>query len=269
MNVIEGGKQEGTYRVTLFEDNKLVYPSLWMEVFIVGDAMEQRAFAEMFIRASCTRAVSIEKADLVVFTGGEDVNPALYGEEPHGTTRFNLQRDLDDIQAYKKCLELGIPMFGVCRGAQFLHVMNGGKLYQHVDGHYGDHNIWDLKTKRAIGKTSSVHHQACIPNRDGGMEIIADTMGKSKERWKNKLEKSVGTNADVEAFFYRDTCCFGVQGHPEYKGYNLYMQWTLQQLYDLIGCNPDIELRDGARRLKQSFIEERDARVTNKIKELN
>lgn len=254
--------------ITLIRDTNLVMPELWMEVYVEGDEYEQAAFAEMFVRAKCTKAKSPEEADLVVFTGGPDVNPIYYDEEKHFTTSFNAKRDESDLKLYEKCLNQGIPMFGVCRGAQFLHVMNGGKLYQDIDGHTGDHQIWDTRQKRIVGRTSSVHHQACIPNPGGGMEILADCF-KSTERWLNPSRKRTGNEFDVEAFWYRDTCCLGVQGHPEYKGYFSYLQWTLQQINDLILENPDTEVRGRVRRLKGSILEQRNAEWAEKLKVMN
>ena len=256
---------EPAYKVTLIRDTALVFPELWCEVFIEEDDSEgqQRAFAEMFVRGRCTKAVSPAASDLVVFTGGSDVNPAYYGEEPHKTTHFNTARDEANIKLYNFCLQEGIPMFGVCRGAQFLHVMNGGKLFQDVDNHVGDHSIFDVRTKTHIPKVSSVHHQACIADPALGMEVLA-TSAVANSRWKNPTVEVKGTMADVEAFFYRDTCCLGVQGHPEYRGYHQFLQWTLEQISELIVLNPDLELKGKVRRIKDDVLAQRDAKWATK-----
>lgn len=260
------------HRVTLHKDPVLEYPEFWLEVFIADDSLaEQIAFAEMFVRARCTRAPSPLEADLVVFTGGPDVNPIFYGETPHPTTKWDTRRDEADIKIYEQCYNAGIPMFGVCRGAQFLHVMNGGKLWQDVDGHVGDHTLWDVKTRHMVQKISSVHHQMCRPNPEGGMILLADSM-KARNRWGNESEHVTGTHPDVEAFFYRDTHCLGVQGHPEYRGYHEFMKWTLDQINEYIVCSPDTELQGEGRkyrRLKKSFLEERYATQQKKLEEMN
>src|SRR3546814_18138869 len=55
-------------------------------------------------------------------------------------------------------------MFGICRGAQFLHVMNKGALWQHVEGHAGpDHYIYDLNDDCLVIATS-LHHQMLALN---------------------------------------------------------------------------------------------------------
>src|SRR3546814_5523779 len=102
-----------------------------------------------------------EEADLVVFVGGADVDPALYGAERHQTTFPDTDQDQRDMELFKTCYENGIPMLGVCRGAQFLNVMHGGKLYQDVDNHVGDHPIYDTQNKRVIHNVSSIHHKMC------------------------------------------------------------------------------------------------------------
>ena len=254
-----------TPKVTVMKDSQLVYPELYMEVFIQGDSYEQRAFAQMFSRSNCSKAESPDKADLVVFTGGSDVDPALYGELPHFTTRSNGARDDADIKLYDFCLERGIPMFGVCRGAQFLHVMNGGKLYQDIDHHNGNHNMWDLIDKKMLYKVSSVHHQSCIPGPEN-MLILANTH-KSKRRYRNHKDVSINsTEADVEAFFYSDTCCLGVQGHPEYRGYESFMRWTLEKIADYISNSVETEMRENNIRLKKDIMDKTMKKTTKTTK---
>lgn len=252
--------------VTIIKDTTTLFPELYLDVYVEGDLFEQRNFADMFVRSRCKKAVSPEKADLVVFTGGIDVNPALYGEVKHRSVAFDIKRDERDMEVYGYCLAEGIPMLGICRGAQFLHVMNGGKLYQDIDGHTGNHAIWDLRTATNIPKVSSVHHQSVRPNKENGMEVVA-TAREATKRWMNdkEFDAGMGAFADIEAFWYRDTACLGIQGHPEYKGYDKFLQWSLKQLEHYIGENPDLELRRygglSYRRMKKDLIAMRDGKL--------
>lgn len=239
---------------------------LWMEIYIEGDDFEKHAFSTMFLKAKCRMAKTPETADLVVFTGGVDVDPALYGEEKHWKTETpDHKRDARDMELYAKCFELGIPMFGVCRGAQFLHVMNGGKLYQHVNNHVGDHEMWALKSGNVKGyeriMVSSVHHQMCIKNEE--MVLLGDS-SKATERWINNKDKVEGSKLDVEAYFYPDTCCLGVQGHPEYSGYDQFLEWCIDQMDKFIFSSPETELRGRYRRLKQSVMDGRNVKLLSK-----
>lgn len=255
---------ETTHAVKVMADHALQFPDLYLSVFVVGDDWEQRAFAPMFSRALCHRAKFLEDADLVVFTGGPDVDPQLYGERAHKTTRFNPGRDDDDIAAYMKCLDLGIPMMGVCRGMQFLHVMNGGKLYQDIENHQGTHKLFDVHTKELIEKVSSVHHQSVIPQT--GMTLVATAIGaKCMRRAINPTVELSGLQLDVEALFYPETLCFGVQGHPEYSGYNAYTKWCLEKINEFVIINPDVEWVDKRRRLRPDLLAQRNAKVLETI----
>ena len=223
---------------TIMRDHDLEFPDLYIAIFVVPDwavSDDEARFARLFARSGCYRADTIEEADLVIFGGGSDVEPLLYGEDnthKHPMTFYNEARDAADAKIYLQARDQGTAMLGVCRGAQFLHVMNGGKLYQDIDGHQGPHAGWCIKEKCHIDKVSSVHHQSCMYNKEGGMEVLM-TGGRSSERWLNIDEKETGAKVDIEAFFYRDTGCFGVQGHPEYSGYNRYSQWVLEKVRDL------------------------------------
>lgn len=263
-------KEEGKHRVSIMKDHLLQYPSLGLEVFIAGDTIEEATFAEMFARSHCKQAKSIIEADLVVFTGGADVEPAYYGEKTHPKTHFLTNRDDYDIGIYVMCLENGIPMLGICRGAQFLAVMGGGKLYQDVDNHYGDHPIWDIKKKDRIDRASSVHHQ--MVRRFPEMDVVAvgtrnqqSGNGVSQNRWLNDKDHDIGSSSDVEAFVIRDTCCIGIQGHPEYSGYNYFTKWSLELVEDTILNNPDLALVQGNWRIKPELLAERQGKIQHKI----
>ncbi len=250
------------------QDTLIEFPDLWLDVYIAGDKTEERAFAPMFTRAACKRAASPDEADLVVFTGGPDVNPALYGEKSiHPQTHFSDVRDRNDIHLWEHCVKNGIPMMGVCRGAQFGHVMKGGKLFQHVPGHYSEHDMWDIKKHFSVGKVSSVHHQLVMPGHPE-MVLLGDTyIAQASEHFINANESLKTMKGDIEAFFYRDVCFFGVQGHPEYKGFTRFTKWTLDRINEFVMENPDVELsEDNFRRIKPELRV--NSEVSKALKEL-
>lgn len=248
---------KGERTVQIIKSDYIKFPELYMDVFVVSDdPYEHSAFAKMFVKAYCRKAETIDKADLVVFTGGEDLNPKLYHQKAHESVRWNDRRDKKDIEAYSKCYQEGIPMLGICRGAQFLHVMNGGELYQHVDHHTGDHRMYCTRQKKMIERVSSVHHQLVVENRM--MEVLGFVAGKSEERWVSPSQVEKGPNSDIEAFFYRDTCSIGIQGHPEYSGYDEFLEWTFDTLLNLIDYNPDLKLIDSFRRIPPDTLHMRE-----------
>lgn len=201
------------------------------KVFIVGDWGMLASVARMFIDNKWQIAKNIEEADLVQFTGGEDINPALYGEVPHPQCFFNNKRDTFEILVYKAAKELKKPMAGICRGGQFLNVMCGGSLWQHVNNHIGAnfihkvHNLFDNYEY----EVSSCHHQMMIPAVDAWVIDVAHE-STFKERMsdegkvKRKLMLQGIVEDDPETVFYWDNNCLCIQGHPEYKTSELYIK---------------------------------------------
>lgn len=210
------------------------YPNLGLDVFIQGNCFRQGAVA-MFAKAGCKAAISASTADLVVFLGGEDINPKLYGEHPIKGTYFNEARDVEDRGVYDLCVREGIPMFGICRGMQLIHALNGSKLYQDVMNHTSSHRIVDVTDEaNPLELTaSSMHHQMCIS--DGKQIPVAYAKGCLSQVYRS-AEKELSSNAvkELEAAYYPDIRAFCVQGHPEVGGYDLYTAWCLTKLADMM-----------------------------------
>lgn len=141
-------------------------------------------------------------------TGGYDIDPTLFGEEPHPKLGTILpERDTFEISIMKKMLELEKPILGVCRGSQTLNIALGGDMYQDIYAqisspllqhrqnapkYYGSHFVRVKEGSllhRLTGKTelrvNSRHHQAnrnvrnplqvCATASDGVIEAIEST----------------------------------------------------------------------------------------------
>lgn len=74
----------------------------------------------------------LEVLDGLIVIGGVDVDPAKYGAEPHPSSFWQPSRDSHDFALTRAALEVGLPLFAICRGAQVLNVALGGTLHQHV-----------------------------------------------------------------------------------------------------------------------------------------
>ena len=186
-----------------------------VNVFIIGHTVwEQNLFRNNGYRI----VYDVSAAHMVVWLGGEDISPALYGETPiKEVRRINLERDAQELKFWRQ--SQGKFKAGICRGGQLLNVLNGGKLWQHVEGHSGQHDMVDLSTGQII-RTSSVHHQAFIPTPEA--EIVATaTVSTLKENersiWRRAVQGSDGPDAvDYEVVYYPETRSLCFQGHPEY-----------------------------------------------------
>lgn len=194
----------------------------------------------LMAKAGFTKAWTVEEADVVVFTGGADVSPSLYGEKAISGVYSNDRRDEYEQKIYELCIKHNKTMFGICRGAQFLHVMNGGKLWQHVDSHAGrPHEMVDVHTGQTL-EVTSLHHQMLKMNEE--MLLIGTTDVQVAKTFKSEnLFVNVGYNKEkpsyemeVEAGAYLKTKCFFVQGHPEI-GSPEYQSWTMHQLFEFMG----------------------------------
>lgn len=190
-------------------------------VYIEGE--RDGSYHDMWRRWGWETVRDVDEAQVIQFTGGEDVDPALYDEVAHPQTYFSRHRDEQCIDLWQIALIKKISMVGICRGGQFLNVMNGGKMFQHCDGH----GIWDthgatiLETGVRVQVTST-HHQIMRPNRDKGIVLMeSEPLGTYKEHmshiWGSDWFVDDKPDADdVEAVFYPDTMSLCYQPHPEY-----------------------------------------------------
>jgi putative glutamine amidotransferase len=81
-------------------------------------------------------ATLLDRLDGVCLSGGPDLDPAAYGARAHeslGPTEPSLDRF--ELELARAADARGLPLLGVCRGAQTLNVARGGTLHQHLDGH--------------------------------------------------------------------------------------------------------------------------------------
>jgi putative glutamine amidotransferase len=75
----------------------------------------------------------VAKVDGMLFTGGGDIDPALYGGEAHEKVdQIDADRDRIEMQAIKESLRVRKPFLGICRGLQLVNVAAGGGLHTHI-----------------------------------------------------------------------------------------------------------------------------------------
>jgi putative glutamine amidotransferase len=121
---------------------------------------------------------TLDSLDAVIFSGGSDLDPDLYGQEPHPETRGIVpERDRAELALLQAALARDMPVLAICRGSQVLNVAAGGGLVQHLPddvGHerhkhtpgvFADHDVVVDESTRLgglLGPHASVkshHHQ--------------------------------------------------------------------------------------------------------------
>lgn len=158
----------------------------------------------------------LEKFDGFLLTGGGDVHPLYYREEPKKTRGVVPERDILEIEIVKACFLNKKPVFAICRGSQVMNVAMGGNLIQHINSEIeheqsASHSklthtiiieketlLYDIFKKREI-RVNSFHHQA-VNKLGKDLKISA--------RAKDGIVEAI--ESDKHPFF------LGVQFHPEH-----------------------------------------------------
>lgn len=156
----------------------------------------------------------------VVFTGGEDVDPSIYGSKSNPKTYSHLNRDLGERRFFNFALKHHIPMAGICRGSQLLCALSGGRLIQHVEGHHRTHKI---RTFEGVVDVTSTHHQMQLPPRDAKVlawaEPTLSTVYEGGMSDNGRIEM-IKPDFEYEGVYYPNTNALGMQWHPEIMRHN-------------------------------------------------
>ncbi len=160
--------------------------------------------------------------DGFLFTGGHDVSPNIYGEEPmEGVVDICEKRDAMETIVLRSAMNADKPVLGICRGIQFINAVLGGTLYQNLPTqnptgiNHRQHPPYDLPAHHvAVVKDSplyehlktdqlpvnSYHHQA-VKKAAPGLAAMA-----------------VSPDGIIEALYKPDRrFLWGVQWHPEFS----------------------------------------------------
>lgn len=182
-----------------------------MKIYIVNDTADMgKNYSQAFLAIGRLNR-DPDKADLVVFTGGEDIDPSLYGQKDAHCYDCDPVRDEQEVKIFLKAKKRGVPMFGICRGAQLLCALNGGSLIQHATGHGFEHLVTTDAEKNFM--VSSSHHQMMLPTPDS--HILAWAKPKLSKIYLGEKGPIDNYHKEVEAVKFFKTRSAGVQYHPE------------------------------------------------------
>lgn len=149
----------------------------------------------------------------VILWGGVDINPALYKQRPSKyAQRPDNQRDTYELMQIEYAKEKGLPVVGICRGAQLLCVYNGGSLLQHTQPRIQDHAITTTSGVRFPSVIAS-HHQIMVPK--GEHEVLAWNPEPIKI-WGQDDETTWEETCTPEIVWFPEHKHLAIQAHPEW-----------------------------------------------------
>ncbi|HHW02434.1 MAG TPA: gamma-glutamyl-gamma-aminobutyrate hydrolase family protein [Thermoanaerobacterales bacterium] len=176
----------------------------------------------------------LERLDGIIFSGGPDVDPSYFNEEPHPRTGdICPERDEAEVFLARESMRLSKPMLGICRGIQLINIALGGSIYQDIDSqikkplkHRQDAPHWHASHEVEITcenswlseifgtdriRVNSFHHQSV-------KDIAPDLRVTAAAR-----------DGVIEAVEAKDRgiFCVGVQWHPEEMWYKDPLQFRL------------------------------------------
>jgi len=134
---------------------------------------------------------TLDAVDGLIFSGGSDLDPELYGQDSHPETSGVVEeRDRAELALLQAALARDMPVLAICRGSQVLNVARGGDLVQHLPevvgdekhkhtpGTFADHDVTVEEGSRLAGllgdrtPVKSHHHQGF--GRVGeGLRVVA------------------------------------------------------------------------------------------------
>jgi putative glutamine amidotransferase len=164
----------------------------------------------------------VARLDALIVTGGADIDPHRYGEDPQpGDDPPQPERDSWELALLQAADRIGMPTLGICRGAQAMAVHAGGRLHQHLPDVIGTSHhspqgpvFADTQVTTTAGSmlnalvgdrlTVGCHHHQAIADHPGFAASAYAADG--------TVEAIEATASDPEA---AKRFCVGVQWHPE------------------------------------------------------
>jgi putative glutamine amidotransferase len=170
----------------------------------------------------------LESLDGIVFAGGDDVDPAAWGAEPHPATAPDPARDASELLLMRAALAADLPVLGICRGMQVMAVATGGSLHQHLPDLVGHdrHRAAPGTDPLAVDSSAFGRHDVVLTPGSAARALLGDRL--TVNSFHHQAVDDPGTftisgrcpeDRVVEIIEDRDRAfALGVQWHPERTG---------------------------------------------------
>lgn len=194
-------------------------------------------FDEIFDKGVDVIKEGFDGVSAILLWGGTDIHPSFYGESAHPSSQVAnqtkpSQRDVNEWKAMVYAKAHGIPIIGVCRGAQFLCAFAGGRLIQNVSGHNcGHHPV--ICSDGEKYSTTSAHHQMMYPfNVEHEMLAWSDTPKSSYYDASPKAPMfDMKDKVEPEVVYFPQVRGFAIQGHPEWMQVESpFVKWCMENI---------------------------------------
>ncbi|NIZ07827.1 gamma-glutamyl-gamma-aminobutyrate hydrolase family protein [Pseudooceanicola sp. HF7] len=186
-----------------------IFPLIWLNLRLAG------AKALKWVEED---HIDLERVDGIVIGGGDDISPGLYDMEIVARVTLDPARDRMEKAVIEAALDRGIPVLGICRGAQMLNIVQGGTLHQDAFQVYSSRRYRTVLPRRRIAVCKETHlariagtqpmrvnalHSQAVDRLGDGLRIAA--------------RDEAGMIQAVERI--SDPFALGVQWHPEHIPY--------------------------------------------------
>jgi putative glutamine amidotransferase len=156
----------------------------------------------------------LARMDGLVLTGGADIDPALYGEEPDETV-YGVRRDRDIFESalFVEAITLGLPVLAICRGMQLVNIIRGGTLFQQL---ISDLDHWQLGAPDEPCHAVEIADDSMLAETFGSVALVNSYHHQALNVLGEQLRVVATCGGVIEAVEGADCDLLGVQWHPEH-----------------------------------------------------
>jgi putative glutamine amidotransferase len=163
----------------------------------------------------------LDLLDGLILAGGNDIDPAAYGADPHPETHHIVpERDRSELALARRAVERDMPLLGICRGMQLINVAFGGTLRQHLPEELGHE-----EHRRRLGSFEGADHDVRLTPGSLAARAAGEELHGTKSHHHQGVA-TVGEGLEVTGYSVLDELpealeapgrrfVLGVQWHPE------------------------------------------------------